>query len=429
MERELRKIVVSPEINTPEPFVGFGGFCGWPRICRLRNGDLYVAFSAGYGHASWVNPRPDLPPDYAEYMDRLLEGGSTWKAPTGGHIMWTRSSDEGATWTRPRDLAVIPNAYAAGAIGQCSDGTMYAAALIQRSHFMAGRIPPDPLERLRVMNEHFPEEIAVLRSEDDGESWREVGRTSGPFPTRLEHPCSLTEGKDGSLLMLMDGHAEPAVEGQEARWVMALLRSTDRGESWETRSIFGDSERDMEEGHLAYLPDGRMGTASRPWGLWTTSDDEGLTWSAPKALLDFSGMGYEKHPNSAKKGDLLVTGSGPVVLLTCGGPGGNGQVLYSRDCGETWVTAAADRGFQADRFAYYPSGCVLADDSIFMVGDHQGFRNAYGPFGAEVVATRFRILDAEEGEGIEMLPIAGELHEPWDAEKGAGGKADRKLGG
>ena len=88
-----------------------------------------------------------------------------------------------------------------------------------------------------------------------------------------------------------------------------------------------------------------------------------------------------------------------------------------------------DRGFQADRFAYYPSGCVLPDDSIFMVGDHQGFGNEYGPFGAEVVATRFRILAAEEGEGIEMLPIAGELHEPWDAEKGAGGRADRKLGG
>jgi len=56
-----------------------------------------------------------------------------------------------------------------------------------------------------------------------------------------------------------------------------------------------------------------------------------------------------------------------------------------------------------------------------MVGDHQGFRNAYGPFGAEVVATRFRVLDAEEGEGIEMLPIEGELHAPWDGEKGASG--------
>jgi len=26
-----------------------------------------------------------------------------------------------------------------------------------------------------------------------------------------------------------------------------------------------------------------------------------------------------------------------------------------------------------------------------------------------------------------MLPIAGELHEPWNADRGAGGKADRRL--
>ena len=49
---DRRKIIVSPTINTPAPFVGFGGYCGWPRVCRLQNGDLYVAFSAGYWHAS-----------------------------------------------------------------------------------------------------------------------------------------------------------------------------------------------------------------------------------------------------------------------------------------------------------------------------------------------------------------------------------------
>ena len=121
MPRDLRKIITSPTHNTPDPFIGFGGFCGWPRICRLLNGDLYVTFSAGYWHASWVNPRPDLPPEYAEYMERAMEGGSTWHAPSGGHIMWTRSSDDGATWTRPRDLTVIPHTYAPGAIARLVD--------------------------------------------------------------------------------------------------------------------------------------------------------------------------------------------------------------------------------------------------------------------------------------------------------------------
>ena len=130
------------------------------------------------------------------------------------------------------------------------------------------------------------------------------------------------------------------------------------------------------------------------------------------------------HPNAVKKGDLLVLSDGTVVLLTCSGPGGNGQVLYSRDCGETWVTPAADRGFQADPLAYYPSACVMPDDSVFMVGDHQGFPNRFGPFGAEVVASRFRILGETEGEGVEVLPIAGDLHEPGAGEGWSGKESE-----
>lgn len=429
MAKEFRKIIVSPQINTPEPFVGFGGFCGWPRICRLHNGDLYLAFSAGYAHASWVNPRPDLPPEYAAYMDRMLDGGSTWNAPTGGHIMWMRSMDEGITWTRPRDLAVIPNAYAPGAITQISDGTMYMATLIQRSHFWAGRIPTAPLAFLQAMEDHFPEEIAVWRSADNGESWYEVGRTSGPFLTRLEHPCSITEAKDGSLLMLIDGHAVPGAD--PVRWVNALLCSTDQGRNWETRSIFGHDKYDMEEGHLIYLPDGRLATASRPWGLWTTSADEGFTWSEPRQIMDFSNSDYKStgrsHPNACKKGDLLVTTDGTVVLLTCGGPGGNGQVLYSRDSGEHWIMPAPDRGFQVDEMAYYPSGCLMPDDSIFMVGDHQGFANSYGPFGGEVVATRFRLREANAGDGVEVLAISGDLQSLQGSEKNTGDNTDEML--
>ena len=427
MTPDLRKIVVSPAVNTPDPFPGFGGFCGWPRICRLQDGTLFVAFSAGYWHASWVNPRPELPPEHAEYMESQFEGGGTWEAPTGGRILWTRSRDDGATWSRPRVLADVPDAYAPGALFQHGDGTLYMGALIQTGWFWAGRLPSDPVEFVRRMDRTFPEQIAVFRSRDGGESWEEAGRTSGPFLTRLEHPCSLSEAPGGGLWMLVDGHAVPGAP--ETRWVMALLHSDDGGATWETWSIFGDPERDMEEGHLARLPDGRLATASRPWGLWTTSDDDGRTWSAPRPLLDLPVPDGRPHPNAVKKGDLLVLSDGTVVLLTCGGPGGNGQVLYSRDCGETWVTPAADRGFQADPLAYYPSACVLPDDSVFMVGDHQGFPNRFGPFGAEVVACRFRILDEEEGEGVEVLPIAGDLHEPgggggWSEGTGDAGAAE-----
>ena len=141
-------------------------------------------------------------------------------------------------------------------------------------------------------------------------------------------------------------------------------------------------------------------------------------------LFDLSGV---EKPNDMKKGDLLVLPDDTVVMLTCGTHGGKGQVLYSRDCGETWIKPAPDRGFQVDKFAYYPSGCVLADGSVFMVGDHQGFANRSGPHGSQVVATRFRILGPNEGDGFERLPIGGELHEVTLAPHEAAAEADRAL--
>ena len=175
------------------------------------------------------------------------------------------------------------------------------------------------------------------------------------------------------------------------------------------------------------LPVGRLGSCSRPWGLWMSSADDGFTWDQPRPILELSPTGGKAHPNGCKKGDLLVTADGTVVLLTCGAPGGNGQVLYSRASGEPWSMPAPDRGFTADPYAYYPSACLMPDDSIFMVGDHQGFANPHGPFGAEVLATRFRILSAEEGEGVEVLEIGGQLHPPWGAATDGGEAADRKI--
>ena len=121
----------------------------------------------------------------------------------------------------------------------------------------------------------------------------------------------------------------------------------------------------------------------------------------------------------------MVTPDGVNVVLYCGGPGGHGQLVYSRDSGKTWVKSAPDRGFQFDPRAYYPDACVLADGSIFAVGDYQqGKKNKFGPYGSSVSAIRFRIKSAAEGEGIELLPIGGK---PLTA-KGARKKAGKEWG-
>ena len=76
----------------------------------------------------------------------------------------------------------------------------------------------------------------------------------------------------------------------------------------------------------------------------------------------------------------------------------NGEVIYSRDNGKTWVKPAPGRGFKCDPKSYYPSACVLEDGSIFMVGQREGFKNRFGPHGSEVTSVRFRIKKPEGGK-------------------------------
>ena len=49
---KCRKMIVGPGVNQPDPFPGYGGFVGWESPVRLRDGTMYVSFSAGYWHAS-----------------------------------------------------------------------------------------------------------------------------------------------------------------------------------------------------------------------------------------------------------------------------------------------------------------------------------------------------------------------------------------
>lgn len=246
----------------------------------------------------------------------------------------------------------------------------------------------------------------VFRSDDDGESWTEAGRISGLFRFP-EHPQSLFQARDGALLMLTNGIPFPAGDGwptRRPRDISVLLRSADGGANWSLLSVLGHKDFDIEEGSAAYLPDGSIGTPSRPTSAWFQSHDDGKTWSAPRQLHEGQGTAGKAL---YKKGHLLVTPDGVTVLVFSGGPGGSGQVIYSRDSGRTWVRPAADRGFVYAPLGYYPSACALDDGSIFAVGDHQGFKNKYGPYGAEVTGMRFRIRSPEEGDGIELLPIGG----------------------
>ena len=110
----LLKIIVSPDVNPPEPFPGFGGYCGWPTVCRLQNGDLFVTFSAGYWYASWPTPWDIPAADKERFARGAREWLADWNAPEGGRMMWIRSRDQGKTWVKPapgRGFKCDPKSY------------------------------------------------------------------------------------------------------------------------------------------------------------------------------------------------------------------------------------------------------------------------------------------------------------------------------
>src|ERR1035438_4148503 len=103
---DLRRIVVGPGVNEPDPFPGFGGSVAWAGVARSRRGTLLVAFNAGYWHVS--APTPFVMPAAKVEFYHSIGMPRDVVAPTGGRIMFVRSEDEGKTWSKPQTLADTP---------------------------------------------------------------------------------------------------------------------------------------------------------------------------------------------------------------------------------------------------------------------------------------------------------------------------------
>ena len=221
----------------------------------------------------------------------------------------------------------------------------------------------------------------------------------------------MCETPDGSVLAIYNVSPIPGGPGWpkpgknltwQTRWLTAVARSQDKGSTWETSTVTGSNEFDSTEASGGYLPDGRIGFVTRPTSHWFDSQDHGRTWSGSKQVF---ARGRAVH---IKRGSLQVLPDGAVALVYCASIGGNGQVIYSRDNGRSWIKPAEDRGFQYDPLAYYPDACMLQDGTLFAVGSHEGLgKNEYGPAGAEVTSMQFRIKGPKEGKGIQLLPVGG----------------------
>ncbi len=71
---KCRKMIVGPGVNQPDPFPGYNGMVGWSCPVRLRDGTMYVTFSAGYWHGA---PPTPLTPLYKQYLDSETRSNPT----------------------------------------------------------------------------------------------------------------------------------------------------------------------------------------------------------------------------------------------------------------------------------------------------------------------------------------------------------------
>jgi len=302
---------------------GAGGYEAFPDVTQLRNGDLFCVFYAGYGHVSPVS--------------------ESW--PKGGRICWTRSRDNGRTWSDPRVLVDTELDDRDPSVMQTSDGTLICNFFTY--------VPGEPA-------------LHIIRSHDNGETWEPKPQPLHPEPdTAFACSAPVLELPNGELIL-------PLYFEHKA----GLVRSTDGGTTWgDLRVIGAESDHNHDaEPHIIRLPDGRLFTTLRPCMCQSYSSDDGHTWTPPEPT------GFEGHAPYH-----VVTRDG---LLLCAHRLPDTALHISTDWGATW-----EGPFVIDNvIGSYPSMVELPDGTIFCVYYEEGA-------GSSIRATWFRARP----EGIDFV--------------------------
>lgn len=257
---------------------GAGGYQAFPDVCRLKNGDLFCVFYAGYTHISYP----------------------TDKLPKGGRICAVRSGDEGKTWTTPQTVIDTPDDDRDPSICCLPNGkllcnfftydrTQAVNTCMTRSTdggstwsppevILPGYATSTPVRRLRSGRLLLPvyyansgekrSFAAICHSDDNGKTW------SSPHPIGLTAALTLDETdvferKDGTILAMM-------------REVMASSESHDHGLTWSTVQKTGFP------GHCPYMLMTKAGVLLMAHRVPETSLhyslDEGRTWHGPVTI-------------------------------------------------------------------------------------------------------------------------------------------------
>ncbi|MCP4641811.1 MAG: hypothetical protein GY851_15315 [bacterium] len=372
---DCRATIVGPGVNQPDPFPGYGGFVGWESPICLSNGDWLVAFSAAYWHASPPTPYRDALGKIEKYREI---GMPVIDAPTGGRTMLVRSTDRGKTWSTPRTLIDTPDDDRHPSLLELPDGTILCSFFTRRAY---GDVYKDPSVAYLAW---------VVRSFDGGTTWeKDAILIPSPFLTgEIDGPMLLMP--DGSVLLTLNG--SPADGSPEQG---AILRSTDRGETWDTLAIL-KTDHPLYETSIARMPSGRLVFIARQQGDLAWSDDDGHTWT------DLSSTGMVMHAPT-----LFTLKNGTLICLYDAGASGTARGLrmtFSLDEGHTWVAPAPTHGFLVDESYGYGKAMELDDGSVFVTYIKTGGHSTEDARTNAVQCIRFRIRD--DSSGIDLLPAS-----------------------
>lgn len=328
---QCRGIIVGPGINQPDPFPGYAGFVGWDSPIRLKNGDWIVGFNAGYWHASVSTPMHYTPANLEAYSKMGMPTNVV--APTGGRAMFTRSTDEGKTWSKPQTLIDTPADDRHPAFVQLNDGTVLCCFFV----YLGDEEP----------GENSKPHIFFIRSLDNGKTWEKKPiPLSTPFFNETDGPFAKL--KDGSVLLAINGRPQGAPDQ------CGIFRSTNRGKDWKLLSTI-KTDHDLQECSVAELHDGRWVMMARPEGDISWSHDKGKTWTKPVTF------GMRMFAPS-----LTVLKDGTLVCLHGSYGAGGMRVIFSTDGGETWISPAKNYGFLVDNSYGYGKPMELPDGTLFI---------------------------------------------------------------
>ena len=190
--------------------------------------------------------------------------------------------------------------------------------------------------------------VAVYRSDNGGDSWRKLPRVASPGRVKMNFPCRVTR------LAIDPSNPDEIYAGLE---VDGVLRSRDRGETWEDigqdlvnlaqrphlkSRIASDTENEgMLDTHALTVSSALPGTVflAVRMGLFRSAD-RGQTWQDME-IGRFSPLTYAR--------DVVVSPHNPSSLVAALSPAArssDGSLYRSDDLGQSW--RRIDHGIKAE---------------------------------------------------------------------------------